>query len=123
MTKTKYSQNALDYVIYMMAGSYFKKAECSSKLYEKKLCISYRETKERLQFQMEDIVIDYVEKEILPQLPADISQQSAQVQLVHTPGALCTEIRLCFGDYILRIAAVYKGSKTKIQHQLWHKSC
>ncbi len=123
MTKTKNSQNALDYVIYMMAASYFKKAECSSKLYEKKLCISYRETKEHLQYQMEDIVIDYVEKEILPKLPRDIEQQTVQVYLVHTPEAPCTEIRLCFGEYILRIAAVYKGSRTKVQHQLWHKKC
>jgi len=116
---TKYSQEAFDYALYMMATSYFGKATCKSGLHEKKLCIAYRETKEKFQYLMEDLVIDFLEKEILPQLPKEIMEQPTTVYLFREKESPCTEIRLCIGDYILRLAAIYRGKKTEFKHQLW----
>lgn len=72
-------QMALEYVVYMIMTSYFKKSECDNSLFENKLFLNYKEQKEKEQIRMEDVAIKYMEEQVLPKLPKDAGDQSVFV--------------------------------------------
>lgn len=53
------NQNAFDYAVYMMLGSYFAQAEAVSECYVRKLYLYYVENKRERQYDFEDLAIDY----------------------------------------------------------------
>lgn len=59
------SQFQLEYAVYMMLGSYFKKAECDTKRFEKKLFLYYQDLSCSKQETLEKQVISFVEKELI----------------------------------------------------------
>ena len=61
--KATNNQNAFNYAVYMMLGSYFKQMEAVSECYVQKLYLYYVENKRERQYSFEDIAIRFVERE------------------------------------------------------------
>ena len=112
-------QTAFEYVIYMMLGSYFKKAVCKNKLLEKKLFVQYLEQKEKKQLQMEDICIRYVEKKLMPNFPEKFWEQEVEVKFCPTDINGVKEVQFHGKDYILYVGGIFRGKRnTKLQCQV-----
>ena len=111
-------QFAMEYILYMMAGSYFKQAECETEFLERKLDLYYQELKDKEQIAMEEQCINYIEKELFEELPTDIWDQRMEVLLVKTDADGPTDIRLVGDRYMLRLRVKYKGKKTEFFYQL-----
>jgi hypothetical protein len=111
-------QLAMEYVLYMMASSYFNKAKCKTEFLEKKLYIHYQETKDKEQFVLEEQCINYIEQELFEELPEDVWDQDVEISLIKSSQNEPTEIRLIGPKYMLRLRVQYKGERTKFFHQL-----
>jgi hypothetical protein len=123
MVKMKFtdSQTAFEYVIYMIVGSYFKKTKCSNELLERKMRLQYCEQKLENQYSMEETCISYVEKTLLPVLPADFWNNEMQVRLIVDRHSGRTEIRFICPKYIFRVRGIYKGRKSELTQELWNR--
>ena len=73
--KATNNQNAFNYAVYMMLGSYFKQMEAVSECYVQKLYLYYVENKRECQYSFEDIAIRFVERVLQKQLPEEIWQE------------------------------------------------
>ena len=73
--KATNNQNAFNYAVYMMLGSYFKQMEAVSECYVQKLYLYYVENKRERQYSFEDIAIRFVERVLQKQLPEEIWQE------------------------------------------------
>lgn len=117
------NQVAFEYAIYMMVGSYFQKTVCKTDWQEKKLYIHYKEQKESKQYIMEDVVIRYVEKELLEKLPKGIWKETMQVHLVGRENGTQTEIQFWGDKYLLRVMGDFQGKKnSRIDYRLSAKT-
>lgn len=114
------NQKALEYAIYMMVGSYFKKAVCLNKAYEETLRVHYCEQKLDNQYHMEDQCIKYVESVLMEELPEDIWQEEVEARILVLPNAP-SEIRFTSPKYMLRLLGSFDGKKVKIEHLLLKK--
>lgn len=80
------NQAALDYVLYMIAGSYFKKASCERSQYqERRLFMEYFQEAKENQYLMEELCITYMEKALMKKLPQEIWEQEVTAHLVKLP--------------------------------------
>lgn len=77
--KATNNQNAFNYAVYMMLGSYFKQMEAVSECYVQKLYLYYVENKRERQYSFEDIAIRFAERVLQKQLPEEIWQERVQV--------------------------------------------
>lgn len=68
-----------EYIIYMIMGSYFKKAVCKSEIRLKQLMVSYGETKRDTQIKIEEKCISYIDNEIIGHVPEDIFNDMVEV--------------------------------------------
>lgn len=114
-------QVAFDYVIYMMVGSYFDKTECMNTLQEKKMRLQYCEQKQANQYRMEELCIDYVEKELLPALPESFWHRQVQVYFVAGHGTGRHGIRFVSPEYTLCISGEYRGRDSRLFCKLFGK--
>lgn len=116
-------QKAMEYVVYMMVGSYFRKTECESRWMEDTLHIEYLETKEKTQDMMEKQCIYFVEKVLRKKLPKQVWNEKMEVRFVSFPDG-SSEVRFQGAYYMLRVFVQYKGKKTEFQHTLlkWSES-
>jgi len=82
MVKMNFTNNqaAFEYAMYMMLGSYFRKASCKNKLMEKKLYVQYLEQKEKKQIELEDICLRFIHKELLSHLPETFWERDVEVR-------------------------------------------
>lgn len=122
MLKTNFTNNqrAFEYVLYMIAASYFEKAVCMSKQVEQNFLLQYKEQKVNKQYQMEDICIKFME-ELVKKVPSDFFGGTVKVKLHRTKSGL-TEIMFWNKKNIIVFQAIYEGKKTKIQYQIWKKN-
>ena len=116
------NQTAFEYAIYMIVGSYFKKASCASSLQERSMRLQYCEQKQESQYRMEDVCISYVEQELLPKLPETFWNREMQVHFVRGCGGGISEIRFSSDNWILRIRGVYNGKHTELFHTVLVKN-
>ena len=116
------NQTAFEYAIYMIVGSYFKKAGCASSLQERSMRLQYCEQKQESQYRMEDVCISYVEQELLPKLPETFWNREMQVHFVRGCGGGISEIRFSSDNCILRIRGLYKGKHTELFHTVLVKN-
>ena len=72
------NQTAFEYALYMIAGSYFDKATCKSKLIERNMLLQYKEQKIDKQYQMEDMCIRFMNK-LAHNLPRNYFKQNMEV--------------------------------------------
>ena len=80
--ETNNLQKVLEYVTYMMVGSYFKKCKCFSSWLESSMLIEYKETKLNTQFMIEEICND----------TKHIAYYSQAEKLIKAPIALITAV-------------------------------
>lgn len=73
-------KDATAYTIYMMFGSYFKKAVCTSKIKENKLKVAYKEQKRDNQIRLEERCEDYIEQHIVSEVPTEIFEDMVEVR-------------------------------------------
>lgn len=76
------SKRALAYTIYMMLGSYFKKAVCTSTIKEGQLRIAYNEQKKDNQVKYEEYCDRYIEDKIVPDVPEVIFDDMVEVSFI-----------------------------------------
>ena len=104
-------QAALEYALYMIVGSCFKKTICErSKFQERKLFLHYQEQKREIQYVLEDQCIRYTEEVLMPMLPESVGEMEAEVHFRKMKdGRTC----ICFRNSALVIAvtAEYRGRK------------
>ena len=118
VTKTD-DQTAFEYILYMIADSYFDKTECTNSALERKMRSRYWGMKPETQYRAEALCDAYVREKLLSTLPEAFRKDRVQVRLI--PYARCAryEIRFESWEYILRLRGEYKGRKSKISCQLW----
>ena len=75
------NQRAMEYIIYMMVGSYFKSAKCNSKVLERRLLLHYREMGDKLQIERELKCINYVEGYLMKRVPERIWSEDVVVTM------------------------------------------
>ena len=109
--KATNNQNAFNYAVYMMLGSYFKQMEAVSECYVQKLYLYYVENKRERQYSFEDIAIRFVERVLQKQLPEVLVSFFARDgrNYVAFQGA----------RYTLVVQNDYRGARTKLQYQLY----
>lgn len=77
------NNKSIAYAIYMMMGSYFKKAVCKSEILRKNLLLVYAETKRDNQIRLEERCENYIENFIVPNVPDEIFQDMVEVYFVN----------------------------------------
>lgn len=115
------SQIAFEYAIYMMVGSYFKSARCKSRLLEQSMKLQYLEQKERVQLQMEDTVISFVEKKMVPLLPQDLWGEDVKVIFEPSEDKELNHVLFVGKKSVLEVHCIYQGTRSKIQYSFWNK--
>lgn len=80
--KNKSSSEAIAYAIYMIMGSYFKKAVCKSIIKEGQLRVAYSETKRDTQIKMEERCINYIDSRVLGVVPDEIFDDMVEVKFI-----------------------------------------
>lgn len=116
----KDNQMAMDYVIYMIAGSYFKSTECVSPLVEGGLYIMYKEAGEKKQLCMENEVDLFMKDEVLPKLPKGFLNQDVKVKLIAENGKP-TKVVFVGEDCKLQICGIAAKSGCNITSQIFLK--
>ena len=113
-------QMVADYIVYMMVGSYFAKTICPSKIREKRMFMYYKDTKEDIQYELEEKCINFVEKKMMKNLPQEIWNERVMVTLksnVAVPGK--TDIIFSGNGWELKISNDYLFStNVKISYDL-----
>lgn len=99
------NQKAMDYIVYMMVGSYFSSTKCDSFMLEKRLFLYYKDTNVNTQYRLENNCIWYVEKFLKKQLPEHIWNQNVRVVMRSKSAGLQTEIRFIGRDFTLKITS------------------
>ena len=88
-------QAALEYAIYMIVGSYFKKVTCEkAKFQEQKLFLRYQKQKRETQYYLEEQCIEYAEQVLLKDFSEDVWNQEMVVHFRRLPdnkNAICFE--------------------------------
>ena len=110
-------QKALNYVMYMILGSYFTKAVCKSPIREKQLLLYYKDLKPNDQVDMENLCIRYIEK-FKKAVPEEFWNQEMEV---HFEGRLANVIRLQSDKNIVYVRTEYNGKKSAFQLRLLTK--
>lgn len=98
--------------MYMILTSYFKKAECKSKYWEKELFLYYNELEAREQIHLEKKCIHIV-CSAAKQLPKDIWKAEVKVYMYRHNNAKETEFRIEGNKYRL-FAKAYFNPKGKV---------
>ena len=78
---TNAAQFQLEYVMYMMLSSYYKKAKCTSKRSEERLYLYYMDMTKDKQYRLEENCIQCIEEEILPEIGKRIPELSDIVDM------------------------------------------
>ena len=119
MLNTRDEQMALDYTIYMMVGSFFKKARPDSKARERILRMRYQLLSENKQYYLEEESERYFENKILPGLPADFLAGTATVRHVRSDDGKYTAVVFARGGRQLWITSLYGGKYRRPRFRHW----
>lgn len=108
-------RDVLNYVVYMIGGSYFTKTNFLSPHLEKRLRIKYVETKQNIQLDLESKCIEFVENTLLPRLPKEVWNQTVDVKIT-TSG-----VWFLGASYALHIKAKYHGNVIDFSYEAGRK--
>lgn len=113
---TKY-QKAFNYAMYMMLGSYFRRATVTSHCALKTMYLYYAELGNEKQYAMEDIVIKFTENILRKELPEDIWE--GEVKIFFRQEEQNTYVAFVGDKYTLVVENHYKGKTTKLKYRVW----
>lgn len=112
-------QKAFEYAMYMIAASYFEKAQCRNIFLEKNLFMQYQEQKKDNQYQMEEISIAFMD-DLQQKLPSRFFQQSVKVYLRKNKNDL-VQILFVSEKNILILEGRYQEEETTIKYKILRK--
>lgn len=114
MIKMRFTDNqtAFEYAAYVIASSYFKKAQCASKLTEQKMRLQFYEQKTNAQYSMESTCIRYMDR-ICEKLPKKFLEQEMTVRLRKNDVGHF-DIVFTDGKYEACFKAVYAGRNSRL---------
>ncbi len=111
------NQKAMEYAMYMIAGSYFAKVwNRKSKLQETKLKLYYQEEALNTQYLMEEICIDYIENYLMEILPEHIWKEEVELLLKVQEDTCRTSIRFEGRDFSLELQ-IHAGRIVNVRHE------
>ena len=110
------NQNAFNYAVYMMIGSYFREMEAISECYIQKLYLYYVENKRERQYDLEDLAIDYAEDVLMKQLPAELWKERVTVSF--TKNGDRNYVIFEGARYTLVVENSYRGGRTKLSYKV-----
>ena len=117
MISVSKNQENINYAIYMIGGSYFKKASCSNTRLETRLRVQYMEQKQEKQAALEEKCIKYFEEKLLKNKALDdVWKQSVDCEFT------AHGIRFLGTEYALCVTAEAKGKEVKFFCQLFKKN-
>ena len=119
MEKINFTSNqaVYEYVLYMIAGSYFVKATCTTDLTERNLRLHYKEQKPSTQFEIEDYCIKFMDK-FEKRLGAEFFERNVIVRLVRFRCNQPISIVFFCGGMELTLSAFYAKKKTIIRYRI-----
>ena len=112
-------QLALDYIIYMMMGSFFEKTKAASAWRERILRLQYQLLPQRIQYEIEEDCEHYFEKKILSELPEDFLKGKATVYWVESKNKKYTAVVFARGRRQLWVASVEGGRIRRPVFEHW----
>lgn len=80
--KVNDNNSVTSYIIYMIMGSYFKKAVCKSEMKERQLRVVYSETKKDNQIKIEERCANYIDSRIVGVIPDEIFDDMVEVKFI-----------------------------------------
>ena len=110
------NQNAFNYAVYLMIGSYFREMEAISECYTQKLYLYYVENKKDRQYEFEDLVIDFAERVLRAELPAEIWQERVTVSFFVKGDK--NYVAFQGARYTLVVENNYRGGRTKLSYKV-----
>ena len=110
------NQNAFNYAVYMMIGSYFREMEAISECYIQKLYLYYVENKKDRQYDFEDLAIDFAERVLRAELPAEIWQERVTVSFFVKGDK--NYVAFQGARYTLVVENNYRGRSTKLSYKV-----
>lgn len=102
------------YCMYMIAGSYFKKCECSTPGMEAKCMLQYRELGDKRQIDGENKSIHLMEKVILPKLPKELMEEKVTASFV--PNGETLVLRIRSKHLLLTFTTLADDNRVKTEH-------
>lgn len=110
------NQNAFNYAVYMMIGSCFREMEAISECYIQKLYLYYVENKKDRQYDFEDLAIDFAERVLRAELPAEIWQERVTVSFFVKDDK--NYVAFQGARYTLVVENNYRGRRTKLSYKV-----
>lgn len=110
------NQMALEYAIYMIAGSYFKNVKCLSPNREMKMLLNYKEQSLDNQYRLEEACIRELHK-MARKLPFSFFNQTVRAQIVKRDDH--NVIVFSDGKTMLVIWGNSKGNHLDIKWEVW----
>lgn len=109
---------ALAYAIFMIVGSYFKKAVPVSDIKEKRLRLYYSEQKRDNQIKMEEQCIKYFENFINDELTEDMLNDMVEVKFIDMSNRDSIKVIFNGFDWSLSINGIYTGNKLRFEYEI-----
>lgn len=109
---------ALAYAIFMVVGSYFKKAVPVSDIKEKRLRLYYSEQKRDNQIKMEEQCIKYFENFINDELTEDMLNDMVEVKFIDMSNRDSIKVIFKGFDWRLSINGIYTGNKLRFEYEI-----
>lgn len=107
-------QKALDYALYMISTSYFKKAVCKSKIVEGQLKMAHGENKRDTNFSNEEQIDNYFANQLEKQLPAEIFGDIVEVRLIKSDNKP-TVVEITGFDWQMELTAKSQRGRVEVR--------
>ena len=115
------NQESLEYAIYFIFGSYFRKTRCASPDLETTLRINYIETRLDTQYALEEMC-DEKAAVLFRKLPAWVADSEAKVSFIRSGGSL-KKVRFTGDNYILTLTGKYRKHNSSITAEVALREC
>ncbi len=110
-------QAAFEYVLYMIAASYFEKATCVTDLTERKLLLHYKDQKENAQLNMESYCIRFMEG-FEDRLGKNFFAKDVRVRLIREKEDRPISVIFTGEDMELKLSALYRRNHSIIRYSV-----
>ncbi len=111
------NQAAFEYVLYMIASSYFENANCVTGATESKLRLNYREQKANSQYRMEEFCISFMDR-FAERIGTDMFRRNVEVRLVRLREDRPVSVIFSGEGFRMTLTPEYLGNGSRIRYSL-----
>ena len=111
------NQAAFEYVLYMIASSYFESAKCSTGAAERSLLLNYKEQKAVSQYMMEDFCISFMDK-FAERIGADLFRREVEARLIRERQDRPVSIIFSGKGFRMSFCPIYSGKRSIIRYSV-----